>query len=200
MGITIKRLLGTFATGALWILCGVRLALDIIGWSTAPDDVKVAKGRAVELLNWVAQLPAWMPYMVATVLTMWMLYTSRSVAIVGAPVQSIQKGPEAKKISRFSSDIYSLKMKINAETGKNSAGRYPPDTNPITLTLSSNIRSVLSGLKSDGVPVPKFNQEMSVADAKFAKNFLDAIYAFVSRSQIEDVKTEAEIFLNKTLN
>lgn len=57
MGLFVSRIL-SFALSALgWVLAGVRWVLDLIGYSTAPDDATVAKGLLEQFLVWLMSLP-----------------------------------------------------------------------------------------------------------------------------------------------
>lgn len=76
MGITINRTLTFVAVAGGWLFTGVRLALDLIGWSTAPDDVGVAMTRVDQFLTWMMSIPGWVPLVAATMLTAWLMHVS----------------------------------------------------------------------------------------------------------------------------
>lgn len=76
MGIFIKRLASIILVAGGWLLAGVRLALDLIGWSTAPDDVDDAMSRLDQLFVWVLSLPWAAVFGFALASTMWLMWVS----------------------------------------------------------------------------------------------------------------------------
>lgn len=93
MGIVFKRILSFVVPAILFLLAGVRLALDVIGWSTAPDDVEVARDRTMQILTWIASLPSWLPIAAASGLTAWLMYTSWPRPAQIRDGASLAKGP-----------------------------------------------------------------------------------------------------------
>ncbi|MFC3322320.1 hypothetical protein [Mesorhizobium cantuariense] len=67
------------------MLLGVRTALDLVGWSTAPDDVGVAMTRLDQILSWIIGLPWGVPWGFALISTMWLMWVSwpRAAPAVG---------------------------------------------------------------------------------------------------------------------
>lgn len=94
MGLFVSRVL-SFALLALgWVLAGVRWVLDLIGYSTAPNDAAVARGLLEQFLVWLMSLPWWLPWGFAFASTMWLIWVSwprqRAVA-AGSPEESVNK-------------------------------------------------------------------------------------------------------------
>lgn len=54
----------------------LRLALDAIGYSTAPEDAEVARGLLEQFLVWVMGLPAWLPWAFVGITTLWLAWVS----------------------------------------------------------------------------------------------------------------------------
>ncbi len=49
---------------------GARFALDVVGWSTAPDDLGVAVSRLDQFFSWLMTIPVWMPFAGAVLLSL----------------------------------------------------------------------------------------------------------------------------------
>ncbi len=79
--------IGTFVIVAiLWIVVGVRYMLDLIGYATAPDDLRVAVHRVDQLFLWLMSLPSWMVFGAAALLTIWLAHVSwprQSIPVAG---------------------------------------------------------------------------------------------------------------------
>jgi len=76
VGIFFKRLASILLAVGGWLITGVRTALDIIGWSTAPDDVGTAMSRLDKFLIWLLALPWWVPWGFALISTLWLMWVS----------------------------------------------------------------------------------------------------------------------------
>ena len=125
MGLTSKRLLSYAFFSIGWLVSGVKLTLDVIGWSTAPEDTSVALGRSMLLLNWLASLPSWIPDVSAIALTMWLMFMSwpraqttnavgnQSAALNLAPVTS--SSTPVKILFSIHYDISTAGTKVNRE-------------------------------------------------------------------------------------
>lgn len=76
MGILFKRIISfAFALGG-WSLAAIRTALDVIGWSTAPDDFDGAMTKADQIFMWLLALPWFVPWGFALISTMWLMWVS----------------------------------------------------------------------------------------------------------------------------
>lgn len=75
-GDAFKRLASYAIVAGGWLIAGVRTALDLIGWSTAPDDVAVAESRLDQILIWLLSLPLWLPWGFALIATLWLMWVS----------------------------------------------------------------------------------------------------------------------------
>ncbi len=53
----------------LYMYTGARFALDVVGWSTAPDDLGVAVSRLDQFFSWLMTIPVWMPFAGAVLLS-----------------------------------------------------------------------------------------------------------------------------------
>jgi hypothetical protein len=59
-----------------WVLAGARLVLDLIGYSTAPEDVGVARTRLEQALDLLLATPWWAILGVALIMTLWLMWLS----------------------------------------------------------------------------------------------------------------------------
>lgn len=76
MGNLVKRLASIFLAVGGWLVAGVRTTLDLVGWSTAPEDMGVAMTRLDHFLLWLLSLPWWVPWGFALVSTLWLTWVS----------------------------------------------------------------------------------------------------------------------------
>ncbi|MER9831206.1 hypothetical protein NKJ51_22995 [Mesorhizobium sp. M0134] len=99
--IIFKRLASFVVAAGGWMLLGVRTALDLVGWSTAPDDVGVAMTRLDQILAWIIGLPWGVPWGFALISTMWLMWVSWPRA---APTAGTERGngnqPATEPMSR----------------------------------------------------------------------------------------------------
>lgn len=72
----IGRIASQIITAGGWLVAGARLVLDLIGYSTIPEDTGVAQTRAEHFLTWLAGLPWWAPWGFALVSTLWLMWVS----------------------------------------------------------------------------------------------------------------------------
>lgn len=96
MKLIIGRVVSILITGGGWALAGVRTVLDLIGYSTSPEDVGVAVTRLDQFLGWILSLPWWVPWGFAIISTAWLMWVSwpRGQATVEA-VKQVELGPPA---------------------------------------------------------------------------------------------------------
>lgn len=76
MGILLRRLASILFAASGWLIAGIRTTLDLIGWSTAPDDVGVAMSRLDEFFSWLLSIPWWGPWGFALITTLWLMWVS----------------------------------------------------------------------------------------------------------------------------
>jgi hypothetical protein len=76
MKLIMGRILSAFITAGGWLLAGVRLVLDLIGYSTAPDDIHVAHHRLDQFFEWLLSVPWWAIWGFALVSTLWLIWVS----------------------------------------------------------------------------------------------------------------------------
>lgn len=75
-----KLIFGRLLSQAIWggglFLSGVRLALDLIGYSTAPEDIAVAQSRLDQFIGWLLGLPWWALLGFVLITTLWLMRVS----------------------------------------------------------------------------------------------------------------------------
>lgn len=113
MGLAAKRIISVLVFAGGWAIAAVRTTLDLIGWSTAPDDLGVAMTRVDQVLAYIASLPWWVPWGFALASTMWLMWVSwprhHTQALSGAssqmdPPPTVQRAPSGsggKPLSEF---------------------------------------------------------------------------------------------------
>ena len=70
------RVASTLITAGGWLLAGARAVLDLVGYSTVPEDVTVAQTRLDQALTWFLGLPWWLPWGFALISTLWLIWVS----------------------------------------------------------------------------------------------------------------------------
>jgi hypothetical protein len=102
MGTFIKRFWQFIVTAVVWAFAAFRIGLDLIGWSTAPDDVGVAVTRADKFLEWMYSLPWWGPLGAAVLLSAWVIWVNRrEVALPAVSSPSLLTGPEVVRPAKY---------------------------------------------------------------------------------------------------
>ena len=71
----LKTVISVISTIALWLWVGARLAMDAVGRSTVYEDSQNALGLVERGLNWLFQTPAWVPGVLAALLTLFVSWT-----------------------------------------------------------------------------------------------------------------------------
>lgn len=59
-----------------WLVAGIRFALDIVGYSTVPEDIEVARTRLDQFLSYLVSMPWWAPLGFALAATLWLIWVS----------------------------------------------------------------------------------------------------------------------------
>lgn len=59
-----------------WILFGVRIVLELIGYATIPEDTEVARTRIEALLTWLSGVPSWLVFGFVLIPTIVLIYVS----------------------------------------------------------------------------------------------------------------------------
>ena len=85
MKLATGRVISSLITAGGWLLFGARFMLDLIGYSTAPEDLNVFIGRAIAILTTV---PWWGYLIFALASTMWLMWVSWPRPASGAALRS----------------------------------------------------------------------------------------------------------------
>ena len=87
VNLALKRLASILLFASGWIIAAIRTTLDLIGWSTAPDDVKVAMTRLDQFFAWLLAVPWWIPWGFVLLSTLWLMWVSwPRQAPIGSPL------------------------------------------------------------------------------------------------------------------
>jgi|GEM_PF-5865821 len=87
----IGRIISWAATACFWVLVGVRTMLDLIGYSTIPDDAKIALGRLDDFFLWLLSVPWWGVFGFALVASMWLMWVSWQPSTRPSPSRNDRK-------------------------------------------------------------------------------------------------------------
>lgn len=90
----LAKIISIVLTAASWLYFGVRGMLDLIGYSTIPDDVKVAGQRLDQFVLWLMTIPTWIVFGIAVLLTGWLIWYSWGTPQITAPALNPLPGPE----------------------------------------------------------------------------------------------------------
>lgn len=72
----IGRIFSIVITAGGWLLAGARLMLDLIGYSTVPEDFEVAKTRLQKVLDLLLAVPWEAFFVFALISTLWLMWVS----------------------------------------------------------------------------------------------------------------------------
>ena len=76
MRLVLGRIMSWALTAGGWLLFGARTVLDLIGYSTIPDDVAVAKTRIDQAIGLFLSIPWWALLGFALISTLWLMRVS----------------------------------------------------------------------------------------------------------------------------
>ena len=76
MKLIFGRISSAFVAIAWAVLFGARLVLDLIGYSTAPEDINVAQTRLDQFIWWLLSVPWWALLGLAFASTLWLIWVS----------------------------------------------------------------------------------------------------------------------------
>jgi hypothetical protein len=105
----VGRILSFLVVAFGWVLFGVRVVLDLIGYSTAPEDIAVARTRLDQGLDLLLVVPWWAYFSFALISSLWLMYVSwprhvvqqqahvKAVAVEAPP---ILQQPKAKNVPK----------------------------------------------------------------------------------------------------
>lgn len=201
MGIVKKIVLPVFVAVALYIYAGARFALDVVGWSTAPDDIGVAMSRADQLFSWLMSIPVWLPFMGALAVTVAITIAYRPIGATasgrsGGPSR-LAATPDQKLISSLYSDIYNTNKHVRADVMRsNSDPRFLRiSVTLLSVGVSASVRSALAKIKSFSIEVPFVGINVSRSEGVMINDYFDTILPFVGGNQLEELKAESLAFI-----
>ena len=85
MKLALGRIVSIFMVAGGWLVVGIRIVLDLIGYSTAPEDIEIAQTRLDQLLGGILSLPWWVPWGFALISTVLLIWASWPRQVTAAP-------------------------------------------------------------------------------------------------------------------
>lgn len=73
----LRQILGLLGPLFIFSVAVVRIGLDLIGYSTLPDDWPVALKRGEAVLSWLMTMPSWLPLLAAFIMFGWYIWWLR---------------------------------------------------------------------------------------------------------------------------
>lgn len=118
-----KILSGIIAAGG-WILFGGRLVLDLIGYSTVPEDLTVAATRLDQALGLFLSIPWWALLVFALISTLWLMWVSWPRTVHSADTTPAQKSPSPQSVVASLTDFDDTKLlfEVNIKPASNLMG------------------------------------------------------------------------------
>lgn len=202
MGIFKKTVLPGIIAAFLYVYAGARFALDLVGWSTAPDDIGVAMSRADQLFGWLMSIPVWLPFTGAILVTIVLMMAARpmpdyvQVSSMNDPKLPADR-PVEKLISSLYLDVYNAKGAVRSDLARKSDSFRIPGVvyTKLSVGVAAQVRSVLAKPKAFDMEVPNFLREISMSDGKVLVDYFDTILPFVGRNQTAELKVESSVFV-----
>jgi len=68
---------------------------------------------------------------------------------------------------------------------------------PVPIGVSSKVRSFFAQLHEFNVDTPAVSREMTVGEAKVVLDFLAIALPFIGKSQVEQLRSEAQLFISR---
>lgn len=150
----LRQILGLLGPLFIFSVAVVRVGLDLIGYSTLPDDWPVALKRGEAVLSWLMTMPSWLPLLAAFLMFGWYIWWLRpkpvqaSETVVGLPrmVERAVSGsaaPAGKVVFEFGSfgfDINSeFRHSVEQSARSNGSSEYV-DFEDLIVRIKSSAR------------------------------------------------------------
>lgn len=74
--LAVGRIISGLVMAGGWVLVGARTVLDLVGYSTVPEDIEAAQTRLDQILSFVLSLPWWSVWGFALITTIWLMWVS----------------------------------------------------------------------------------------------------------------------------
>ena len=74
--LAVGRIISGLVMAGGWVLVGARTVLDLVGYSTAPEDIETAQTRLDQVFSFILSLPWWSVWGFALITTIWLMWVS----------------------------------------------------------------------------------------------------------------------------
>ena len=103
----VNKIISLVGQAILWLWAGAKAVLDWIGWTAAHDDAEQAKSMIDKGLEWLFLTPWWVPAMLATGFTLFLVRLASKREVSGT--QRVRKQPqlqEGTKLKEFTRKVF----------------------------------------------------------------------------------------------
>ena len=178
----IGRLFGIALSVGGWLLVGARVVLDLVGYSTAPDDAVVATGLMKSFLLWLLNIPWWVPWAFAfstTLLLSYVFWPRAVLALDNTHDKSDDEPDQITQLILLGNECLELSKDILIADKRSNLYRHH----------RSIMMPTLLELAKLGINVPAYDERISDSqNVNKAAEFLAVIGQFLKNERLEDAK------------
>ena len=210
MGAAIKRLAIYIVPVLFGFIFLLRLCLDLVGWSTVPDDLDVAMTRLDQALGLVLSFPWPILFLLAVGAQAWLMYAtwpSAQTTAANLPttphIDTDLSPPEPiKKLSSIHYDIAKARTAVSREIenfpGSRSLNiKIDGHESELSIETAARVRSVCGLLRKFGISTPNLGSAIRRDDAIMIDDYFLLALPFVGNSQVDELKDEAARFIQE---
>lgn len=188
MKTVIGRILSFVIVAVGWLVLGIRIVLELIGYATIPEDAAVANERYRPILLKLLEIPwPWLLgfAMISTILLM----------VLSWPGTTIKFPSRKDRYGKFATDAWYLIQRLRSQEKAVSSGFAERD-----MQLPHDLRAYYIDLQACGFQIPREALQVENYRVYCAAHahYLESIKPFLSRKRIKEAKhtaTEVSAFL-----
>lgn len=195
------RLVGRFVSGSIsaggWLLLGVRTVLDLIGYSTLPEDAKVAADRLDHFFLWLLSVPWWAVLGFALVSTMWLMWVSWPREAGGGRPAFPKIQPERETFSSIAANMRFAQGRFRTarKALDKPMGRLDLDE---ILHAKNQFRATEISLRKKGFKTPWLEYEVDpIGYLERNLQYIDLVEPLIYRKHYREAKSQARILVEQ---
>ncbi len=190
MRLAVGRILSILVMAGGWVLVGIRTVLDLIGYSTVPEDIEVARSRMERAFDNLQSVPWWAVFGFALISTIWLMRVSwpRSEKIVLEP-----ENTEEPTIREIGKSCIKMAKRLRGNVGRK------PDYQDFFYLLRPEIASIVLHLQNNDIffDMDALNYKTDYSwITTFCQSYLATIGPLLRDGHIDHARLTATSFFN----